>query len=69
MSNRWVIKVLDENRVDLLRSGRQVRAEVSPTEAKRYLKAHAAPGDVAFTEDQTGYRTRLSPRQPRRRKR
>lgn len=69
--NRWVIRrgSQDSDRVDLVRSGRQVRADISAAEAKRYIKAHAIPGDVVSLEDPDGYRTRLSGSSRRRRKR
>lgn len=71
MTNRWVIKVVgkDSDQVDLLRSGRQVRADVTPAEAKRYITAHAGTGDTVSTEDQDGVRVRLSGPSRRRRKR
>ena len=71
MANQWVIKTnsKDATEVDLLRSGRQVRAEVSPAEAKRYIKAHGGTGDTVFTEDHEGYRVRLSGSSLRHRKR
>lgn len=69
MSNRWIIKVWGPERVDVLRSGRQVRADVSAVDAKRYIKSHAMPGDEVFTEDVDGYRDRLSPSSRRRGKR
>lgn len=69
MSQRWVLVPAGDERVDILRSGRQVASNLSGAEASRYISAHKTPGDVVFREDPDGYRVRLSPRGSARRKR
>ena len=68
MSQRWVLVPAGDDRVDILRSGRQVASNMSTAEASRYIRAHRLPGDVVFREEADGYRVRLSPRRAAHRK-
>lgn len=51
----WIIEEVGEDRYDVLRGGRQVRADLSWDAARQYVKSRQQVGDKVKRREPDGY--------------